>query len=187
MPSSCRTLAAALGALLLAAELAIAALGLWFPREPLMYRQFYIAHTRQCWLPPDAEAAAIRALRQPDLDPAAFTRQTACYAFADGFSPAPPWNQTTQATASWLDLPPPPGAKALAMTLADTSPASRQIIWVRLGRQRARVTLPPRQVPVNVTLPLPARTGEFVQIRFLRPHEPDGNPMAVLRLKWIEP
>ncbi len=187
MRSSCRKLAALIGAILLAGELAVGVLGVWFPRESQMYMDFYIEGRRDCWLAPGAEAEAVRALAQPEIDPAAFAQPTACYVFEHGWNAAPPWNQTTQAKTAWLNLPRLPGATVLDVTLANTSPAGTQVIWVRLNAGEARrLTLPPGQVPVDLRLLLPAGTSSNVQLRFLRPHEPDGNPMAVLRLKWIE-
>jgi hypothetical protein len=185
MVSLCKNLAALVGAGLLAGELVVAMLGMWFPREPQMYRDFYINRSRDCWLPADVEASVIKTLARPEIDPPRMDPRTACFVLAHGWNPVPPWGETTQAVTSWLVLPPLPDAKALDMTLADTSPASAQTIRVRLGSGPAkRVILPPGRVPVELRLDLPANPKNLIKLRFDRPHEPDGNPMIVSRLKW---
>ncbi len=177
-----------LGAVLLAGELVVAVLGIWFPREPQMYRDFFIAHRRDCWLPPVAEAVALQALAQPEIDPPRLDRNAACYILVRGWNPMPPWGETSQAKTALLDLPSLAGAKTLEVTLANASPLRPQPVRVSLdGKFAASLVLPPGDVPVmlRVPVPAPAKPGNDVQIRFLRSRPVDESPMAVLRLQWI--
>ncbi len=177
----------ALGAALLAAELVIAVISLGFPHVPQMYRQVYIAHSRDCWLPPAAEAAAIAALTRPEIDPSALQPNAACYLLAHGWNTHPPWGQAGQSKTSLLDLPPLSGAQALEITLANTAALASQTIKISLGGGPETLhVLPPGPVLLVLRLPLAGKPAGPIGIRFERQHASPGSTMAVLRLQWIK-
>jgi len=185
MPSFYKIAAAVTGAALLAGELVIGVLSLRFPHESQRYKDFYITHSRDCWLPADADKAAAQALSQPEIDPGKLDAQAACYVFSQGWTAYPPWGETGEAKTAWASLPLLPGAKALELTLANTSLQYAQAVAVGLdGQPVARLALPPGGA--TVTLRLPVASGSQMRIRFDRTPAADGKPMAVLRVKWIQ-
>jgi hypothetical protein len=187
---SYRGVAAATGALLLAAEAVVAVLALWCAHVPQSYTDYYIKHTRQCWLPQGAEPEVLQELSAPTVGVDRLTSNAACYVFIKGWAPGPPWGRTPWFMgqgdqASWLDLPRPPGAKVLVITLAGTSPLNPQTVQMSADDHRqALLTLPPNAVPVDLRLPLTPEANA-IRVRFDKLQETDGYPMAILQFKWI--
>jgi hypothetical protein len=187
MPSLCRLAAALLGATLLAAELYLSVLGLFCTPKGQFYRDFYLTHTRLCWLSPDVAAQTAQALARPEIAPGTLNKAETCYVVARGWSATLPWGVISRKPAAWLDLPPPPGATALIVTLAATSQRYGERVRISLdGRTMTRVTLPPGNAPVDVRIPIPAQQQGYLQLRFDMRHWLHANALGVLRVRWVE-
>jgi hypothetical protein len=183
MRSLCSIALPLIGGVLLAGEGVVAVLGIWFPRENQMYREYYISHSRDCWLAPDTEAAVVRALARPEIDPPALDAQTACYVLAKGWNPTGPLAETGSDRTAWLELPALSGAKALDVTLANPSQTPLPVQVRFDGGAEAGVTLPPGQVATEVRLAVPPGAAGGLRIRL---DKPGADGFMVLRLKWVE-
>ncbi len=174
-----------MGLLLLAGEVGVAVLALWFPRVDGFYKQYYIEGSRLCWLQGAARYDAAQALIGSDVDAARLSTNESCYVLMRGWSAQMASGVWTHKRVASVDLPVDKNTQAVVLTVAAMSRAHPQHVAIDInGRFYRDIEIPPGRADMDLRIPIRSAGNEIISFHlknlFFR------NGLGVTRLRWIQ-